>query len=194
VNEEKSSKAKIAIRSLTMTGTPEKNLAYWQKYQRVIAKQGDASILDRLKNMERIYQLNSTQVGDYDKFIHDVWDLGKSGDATAQQVLKSLLESSSLSQKLLSAFFYFNPHNGKTMMLFPTDYIASVVKQIQEMMLDPNRDDLQAFKTIVETFDQSEQIAFRCMVIDPKFVDNEVVLIGTLERSGGIRPSERCFA
>ena len=126
-NDETSTRTKIAMRSLTMKGDVQDKLAYMQKYQSMIAKSGEASILERLQKMEKYYQLNSQQVGDYEEFIQKLWDAGKSGDITAQEVMRYMLESSSISQKLLSAFFYFDPATGKTMMMFPQAHLGQFI-------------------------------------------------------------------
>lgn len=126
-NDETSTRTRIAMRSLTMKGDVQDKLAYMQKYQSMIAKSGEASILERLQKMEKYYQLNSQQVGDYEEFIQKLWDAGKSGDITAQEVMRYMLESSSISQKLLSAFFYFDPATGKTMMMFPQAHLGQFI-------------------------------------------------------------------
>ena len=65
-----------------------------------------------------------------------------------------MLESPTLSQKLLSVFFYYNPQTGETQMLRPSAYIGQFLDNIRKMMADPNRDDSKAFKTLIEAFDQ----------------------------------------
>ena len=40
------------------------------------------------------------------------------------------------------------------MSLRPSAYIGKFIEKIQIMMSDPKRDDLKAFKTVIEAFDQ----------------------------------------
>lgn len=80
--------------------------------------------------------------------------MGKGDEAVAAETMRQLLESPDLSQKLLSAFFYYNPQTGKTQMLRPAAYIGQFLDNIRNLMNDPERDDLEAFKTLIEAFDQ----------------------------------------
>jgi hypothetical protein len=68
--------------------------------------------------------------------------------------LKQLLESPTLSQRLLSAFFYYNPQTGETQLMRPVNAIGEFVKNIQDMVNDPDRENLEAFQTLIEAFDQ----------------------------------------
>ena len=70
------------------------------------------SILKRMEKMNDYYQLNAQQVEEYEEFIAKMWETGKGSDQLGAHVLKMLVESSELSQKLLSAFFYYNPQTG----------------------------------------------------------------------------------
>ena len=54
----------------------------------------------------------------------------------------------------MSVFFLYNPQTGETQMLRPLPYITQFLDNIREMMADPNRNDSEAFKTIIEAFDQ----------------------------------------
>ena len=115
-NEEKAKSAVIAVRSLNMVGSgkAESNLKYWQRYQDMIGQARYGDLLPRIQRMNKLYQENSSQVNTYDEFISKTWEIGKVGDDAAQQVMKALLESSDLSQKLLSVMFYYNPQTGDT--------------------------------------------------------------------------------
>ena len=104
--------------------------------------------------MNQLYQENAKQVGAFDEFLTSTWEIGKGGDDIAQQLLKQMLESPEVSQKLMSVFFYYNPQTGETEMLRPSTYIGQFLDNIREMMSDPERDDSEAFKTIIESFDQ----------------------------------------
>lgn len=46
---------------------------------------------------------------EYENFMKRVWESGKGNDDVSAATMKALLESPELSQKLLSAFFYYNP-------------------------------------------------------------------------------------
>lgn len=59
--------------------------------------------------MNELYQINSEQVEAYSEFISKIWDKGKGNDDLSAQTMRVMLESPDISQKLLSAFFYFNP-------------------------------------------------------------------------------------
>ena len=104
--------------------------------------------------MNDLYQVNSKQVESYDEFLTKTWDIGQAGDDVAQQLLRQMLESPEISQKLLSVFFYYNPQTGETQMLRPSAYIGQFLDNIRQMMSDPNRDDSKAFRTLIEAFDQ----------------------------------------
>ena len=67
----------------------------------------------------------------------------------AQQLLKQMLESPDISQKLLSVFFYYNPQTGETEMLRPASYIGQFLDNIRSMMSNPDRNDAKAFKTLI---------------------------------------------
>ena len=107
--------------------------------------------------MNHHYQQNAKQVSAYDEFINKAWEMGKGGDDSAQQVLKAMLESPEISQKLLSVFFYYNPQTGMTEMMRPSAYIGQFLDNIRELVSDPDRKDLDAFKTIISAFDQMNQ-------------------------------------
>lgn len=112
-NSEKAKTANIAVRSLKMVGKGKgvDNIAYLNKLQGDRAR-GD--LLPRIQKMNDLYQENAKQVGAYDEFLSKTWEMGKDGEDVAQQMLKNILESPTISQKLLSVFFYYNPQTGQT--------------------------------------------------------------------------------
>lgn len=69
-------------------------------------------------------------------------------------MLKMLVESPELSQKLLSAFFYYNPQTGELQQLRPSAYIGQFLNNIREMLSSDSIDYQDAFKTFIEAFDQ----------------------------------------
>ena len=152
-NSEKAKTANIAVRSLKMVGTGKgaDNIAYLNKLQ---GDQARGDLLPRIQKMNDLYQENSKQVSAYDDFLTKTWEMGKDGEDVAQQMLKNMLESPTISQKLLSVFFYYNPQTGETQMLRPQAYIGQFLDNIRKMMSDPGRKDSEAFKTLVEAFDQ----------------------------------------
>jgi hypothetical protein len=104
--------------------------------------------------MNELYQENANQVQTYDEFLSKTWDIGKAGDDVAQQLLKNMLESPEVSQKLLSVFFLYNPQTGETQMLRPLPYITQFLDNIRRAMADPERNDSDVFKKLVMAFDQ----------------------------------------
>ena len=153
-NSEQAKNTSISVRSLKMKGQAESNLAYFNKLQGMMGQAQYGDLLPRIQKMNELYQENAKQVGAYEEFIGKTWDIGKAGDDVAQQILKHMLESPEVSQKLLSVFFLYNPQTGETQMLRPLAYITQFLDNIRAMMADPNRDDSKAFKTIIEAFDQ----------------------------------------
>lgn len=147
-------KANIAVRSLKMKGTPETNLKALEKMADIEGFAVKGNLLSRIQKMNANYQENASQVTAYEDFIHDTWELGKATDDSAGEVLKQLLESPTLSQRLLSAFFYYNPQTGETQLMRPVNAIGEFVKNIQDMVNDPDRENLEAFQTLIEAFDQ----------------------------------------
>ena len=99
--------------------------------------------------MNQLYQENAKQVASYEEFIQKTWDIGQVGPDVAQQLLKQMLESPDISQKLLSVFFYYNPQTGETEMLRPASYIGQFLDNIRSMMSNPDRNDAKAFKTLI---------------------------------------------
>ena len=153
-NSEQARQTKIAVRGLQMKGTVQDNLKFFQEYQRIYANKAGGDIAKKIESMNELYQYNSQQVENYNKFLEDVWEMGSTGPIAAQQILRQLLEDPDNSQRLLSAFFYYDPQDGKTVMLMPASYIGQFLDNIRAMMSDPERDDEEAFKTLIEAFDQ----------------------------------------
>ena len=137
-----------------MKGRSEKNLRYFDS---LWGKKTQEGLLPRIQKMTNLYHENAKQVGAYDDFLTKTWEIGKAGDDTAQQIMKIMLESPEISQKLLSVFFYYNPQTGNTEMLRPQAYIGQFINNIRDMVSDPNRKDSEAFKTLIEAFDQLNQ-------------------------------------
>ena len=92
-----------------MKGTQEKNLAYWERFQAMKGQAAKGPILPRIRKMYDIFQTNAKQISAYDNFITTAWTMGQVGPDAAQEIMRQMLESPTLSQKLLSAFFYYNP-------------------------------------------------------------------------------------
>lgn len=67
-----------------------------------------------------------------------MWNSGNGNADQASKSIKVLLESPELSQKLLSAFYYRNPQNGKLMSTMPASYIEQFLDNIRKMVLDDN--------------------------------------------------------
>ncbi len=102
-----------------------------------------------------MYQQNVQQTKSYDEFMGKIWEMGKGNDDLAWNVLTTLVESPELSQKLLSAFFYFNPQTKQTMMLRPAGYIGQFLDNIRNVLA--NSTDTPAseiFKQFIQSFDQ----------------------------------------
>lgn len=66
-------------------------------------------LLPRIRKMNEIIQENAKSVTAYQEMLETMWKLGDNGPDAAQEVMRQMLESPELSQKLLSAFFYINP-------------------------------------------------------------------------------------
>ena len=155
-NAEHAKDTNIAVRNLKMKGAgkAEENLAHFNKLQSQLGGAQYGDLLSRIQKMNELYQENSRQVESYDEFISKTWDIGKGGEDIAQQLLKQMLESPDISQKLLSVFFYYNPQTGETQMLWPSAYISGFLDNIRKMMSQPDRKDSEAFKTIIQAFEQ----------------------------------------
>lgn len=91
------------------SGKGEDNIAYFNRLQKVLGQAQYGDLLPRIQKMNELYQENSKQVESYDEFLTKTWDIGQGGDDIAQQLLKQMLESPEVSQKLLSVFFFYNP-------------------------------------------------------------------------------------
>ena len=155
-NAGQANETKIAVRSLGMKGK-EDSLEHWNKYQSMYTKNVAGDLGKKITTMNDLYQRNAQQVEAYNEFLESIWTMGSTGPNAAQQILKLLLEDADNSQRLLSAFFYYNPQTGQTMMLRPSAYIEQFLDNIRKMMSDPDRDDFEAFKKIFHAFDQLNQ-------------------------------------
>ena len=106
--EESSARAKtanIAVRSLNKSGL-ESDLS---RFSSMMKDSVSGDIVARIKAMNRVYQVNSQQAVEYDAFLAKLWEIGKGDQQLAQLALKQMLESPEMSQRLLSAFFYYDP-------------------------------------------------------------------------------------
>jgi phage-related protein len=110
-NAEQAKNTSISVRNLKMKGSgkAEENLVYFNKLQSELSGAQYGDLLPRIQKMNQLYQENSRQVESYDEFLTKTWEIGQGGDDIAQQLLKQMLESPEVSQKLLSVFFYYNP-------------------------------------------------------------------------------------
>ena len=72
----------------------------------------------------------------------------------AQVTMKTMLESPEISQRLLSAFFYYNPLTGETQMMRPANLIGEFINKIQQAVGNPDRDTIEVFKKILLNFQQ----------------------------------------
>lgn len=99
----------------------------------------EKNMLSRIKQMEKMYQINSGQVAAYDSFLSDIWKMAGGENVSpedAQRVLEMLLEDPDYSEKILSVFFYYNPQTGETMQLWPSANINQFIGNLQRLMLD----------------------------------------------------------
>ena len=133
-----------AMKSLDMAGfgidEKFKNLDAVQKS--LFGPTVDKTVRQRFDFSYGMYMRNSEAVDVYNEFIEKLWEMGKGNDDIAQQLMRILLESPDFSQKLLSAFFYYEPGTGKTFMLRPTRYIAQFIQNIRKEILNPERNNL----------------------------------------------------
>ena len=147
----------VGINSLQMKGgLAEKNLARIDEgFQEEYKNAQSGAAFAKLKSMGRLYQKNQDQVSEYANFITKVWEKGRGNAASSQYMLKTLLESPELSQRLLSAFYYYNPDSGKVMMLRPPDYIGQFLDNIRDVVNNQDISTEDAFKKIVKAFDRA---------------------------------------
>lgn len=54
---------------------------------------GNQTIVQRIEKINDLYQKNSEQVDEYNKFIGDAWEEGKGNDDTSMRMLQAMLES-----------------------------------------------------------------------------------------------------
>lgn len=133
----------------------EENMRKMDELSKLQGYTGKSSVLDRISYMVKLYENNSTQVVNFQDFMKKLWELGKVSKDAASKTLKAVLESPDFSQKLLSAFFYYDPSSGKTLSLRPMEYVGQFVENIRELVgTDPDRDDIEVLKTIIKAMEQ----------------------------------------
>ena len=101
-----------------------------------------------------MYQTNSKQVLEYNNFLEQAWDMGKGNPDVSKKSLRTMVESPELSQRLMSAFFYYDPQSGNVMTTRPQSFMNKFLNQIRDMVLDEDMDEEEKFKTFIEAFDQ----------------------------------------
>ena len=107
-----------------------------------------------MDKMNDLYQINAKQVGSYSDFISNLWETGGGNDQLSAQILKILVESPELSEKLLSVLFYYDPQNGKLLQLMPRAYIGQFLDNIRNMLTGENVDYQEAFQKFIMAFEQ----------------------------------------
>ena len=133
------SETKISVKKLGMVGTNAS--AVMGKMDELTKMSGfntDKTMLRRIKGMESLYEINTTQVMEFDKFLSGIAEMSKKNDENSERLLSMLLEDPDLSQKILSVFFYYNPQTQETQMLRPMQFIGQFVKNLQELMSPSN--------------------------------------------------------
>ena len=101
-----------------------------------------------------MYQTNSKQVLEYNNFLEQAWEMGKGNPDVSKKSLRTMVESPELSQRLMSAFFYYDPQSGNVMTTRPQSFMNKFLNQIRDMVLDEDMDEEEKFKTFIEAFDQ----------------------------------------
>ena len=101
-----------------------------------------------------MYQINSKQVSEYNAFLEKAWEMGKGNPEVSKRSLRTMVESPELSQRLMSAFFYYDPQSGRVMTTRPQSFMNRFLNQIRDMVLDEEMDETEKFKTFIEAFDQ----------------------------------------
>ena len=134
-NDEVAKGTKTAVSKLGMVGmNGSKTLEKMDGIAQMKGWVGGQNMLKRIKQMEKLYSINSKQVGVYDKFIGDLWKMSNGSDINAQNTLEMLLSSPEFSQKILSVFFYYNPQTNQTLTLRPPEEMKQFVANLQNMM------------------------------------------------------------
>ena len=120
------------IKKLGGGGKIQENRATLDRWMANVGKDKQTNdILKKLQSMKTIYAQNAEQVSAYNDFIASAWEIGRGDEQLAQLALKSMLESPEISQRLLSAFFYYNPDTGETQMMRPASFIGNFIYRIQ---------------------------------------------------------------
>jgi hypothetical protein len=80
--------------------------------------------------------------------------MGGGNDQLSAQILRILVESPELSEKLLSVLFYYDPQTGKLLQLMPKTYIGQFLDNIRNMLTGENVDYQEAFQKFIMAFEQ----------------------------------------
>lgn len=107
-----------------------------------------------MDKMNDLYQINVKHVGSYSDFISNLWEMGGGNDQLSAQILRILVESPELSEKLLSVLFYYDPQTGKLLQLMPKTYIGQFLDNIRNMLTGENVDYQEAFQKFIMAFEQ----------------------------------------
>jgi hypothetical protein len=88
INADTANETSMEVKKLSMTGmNGSKVLQKMDTASALMGWQGNKNMLDRIKGMDQLYQTNSKQVGEYDKFMRKVWDMAGKDRQMAQQVM-----------------------------------------------------------------------------------------------------------
>lgn len=143
-----------SLRNLKKQGmSGEKNLKYMDSLMQVSGKNKRNSVLTQLENINKLYTTNYTQVNEYNEFLTQAWEIGKGNEEISQSELRELLTNSDLSQKLMSAFYYYNPQSGQLMSVYPESYLKGFIDNIRKFV-DGDATWEEKFRTVIEAFDQ----------------------------------------
>ena len=135
------SETKISVKKLGMVGTNASIvMGKMDELTKMSGFNTDKTMLKRIKGMESLYEYNTIQVMEFDKFLSGIAEMSKKNDENSERLLSMLLEDPDLSQKILSVFFYYNPQTQETQMLRPMQFIGQFVKNLQGLMSPSNSD------------------------------------------------------
>lgn len=169
----------------------ERNIKFMDSISRVTNSIANKNVLGRIEQMSRLYMNNVENVENYQKFIQSVWEEGNMGDEQAALMIKSLLESPVLSQRLMSPFFYYNPQTAEVMMMRPAAYIGQFIQNIRNLVgTNENRDNISVLKKIVMAFDQMNEEKWYIVNEQGKVINtfiNQVYSIDINDKRNGYR-------
>ena len=169
----------------------ERNIKFMDSISRVTNSIANKNVLGRIEQMSRLYMNNVENVENYQKFIQSVWEEGNMGDEQAALMIKSLLESPVLSQRLMSPFFYYNPQTTEVMMMRPAAYIGQFIQNIRNLVgTNENRDNVSVLKKIVMAFDQMNEEKWYIVNEQGKVINtfiNQVYSIDINDKRNGYR-------